>query len=314
MWRLLLGAGGVLFAIALALALLLPGPKHHEVAATAVQVTIPVHSVPTTTAAAATTTAPAPQPPPTPPTVPMSWQNAGGLIVHTSAIDPLWLGQQMRSAGFGWIAVDLDTAPDPDWIARFRTATGFPVGGWSVLGGDPQHDATVAAQAVTKYGLSFYIADAEEPYGYTDQGTTSDTRYARSRVFVATFRNLQPSLPAAVSSYCRPDQHDIDWAAWVKGGFEFLPQAYVNDFGLAASPRECANGAAKWFPRSKIHPVVGSYSGIRGFVSPEIWGRLLRAAGTTGFAIYPAEVGLSDKDWSAFGQALKAARLASLPG
>jgi hypothetical protein len=313
MWRLLLGAGVVLFAIALALAFLLHAPKHHEVAATAVQITIPVHSVPATTTVpkATTTTAPPPLPPPT---VPMSWQNAGGLIVHTTSIDPLWLGQQMRSAGFGWVAVDLDSQTDPSWIARFRTATGFPVGGWSVLGGYPKHDATVAAQSIKRDGLSFYIADAEEPYGYTDQGTTSDTRYARSRVFVTTFRKLQPTLPAAVSSYCRPDQHDIDWTAWVNGGFDFLPQAYVNDFGMAASPRACADGAAKWFPRSKVHPVVGSYSGLRGFVSPEIWVRLLRAAGTTGFAIYPAEVGLSDKDWAAFGQALKAARLASLPG
>ena len=311
MWRLLLGAGVVLFAIALALALLLPAPKRHEIAATAVQITIPAHPAPTTTV---TTTAPAPQPAPVPPSVPMSWQNAGGLVVHTSGIDPLWLGQQMQSAGFGWIAVDLGTAPDPSWLARFRTATGFPVGGWSVLGANPQHDATVAAQAVETYGLSFYIADAEEPYGYTDRGTTSDTRYARSGVFVATFRKLQPTLPAAVSSYCRPDQHDIDWAAWVNGGFDFLPQAYVNDFGMAASPSACANGAAKWFPRDKVHPVVGSYSGLRGLVSPETWGRLLSAAGTTGFAIYPAEVGLSNQDWAAFGQSLRAARLASLPG
>jgi hypothetical protein len=244
----------------------------------------------------------------------MSWRNAGGLVWHSHDIDPTWLGQKMRAAGFGWVAVYLNDAPDADWIARFRAASGLPVGGWSVLGGSPQHDAIVASQYIRTNSLAFYVADAEEPYGYTDIGTTSNTRYARSGVFVDTFRKLQPTLPAAVSSYCRPDQHDLDWNAWVDGGFDFLPQAYVNDFGMAASPRSCVAGAAKWFPLSKVHPIVASYAGMHGFVAPGVWGRLLKAAGTTGFSIYPAEVGMSDQDWQAFGQSLTGSRLANQPG
>jgi hypothetical protein len=310
MWRYLFAAGAVLFVVALGLALLLPSPKHHEVDATAVQVTLPTHTAST---AQPTTTKPAPLPPPPAPAVAMSWRNAGGLVWHAHDIDPTWLGQKMRAAGFGWVAIYLNDAPDADWIARFRAASGLPVGGWSVLGGYPQHDATVASQYIRTNSLAFYIADAEEPYGYTDMGTTSSTRFARSRVFVTTFRKLQPTLPAAVSSYCRPDQHDLDWSAWVNGGFDFLPQAYVNDFGMAASPSACANGAAKWFPRSKVHPVVASYAGMRGLVSPEIWGRLLKAAGTTGFSIYPAEVGMTDQSWAQFGETLVQAQLAAKP-
>ncbi len=241
------------------------------------------------------------------------WNDAGALIVHTADVDPAWLGQQMKAAGFGWLAVDLNTPPDGTWIARFRAASGLPVGGWSVLGVSPQSDAATASQLIKRNGLAFYIADAEEPYGYTDLGTTSATRFARSGVFVSSFRKLQPSLPAAVTSYCRADKHDLDWNAWVNGGFVFMPQAYVNDFGMATSPRLCTNAAAKWFPKSAVHPVIGSYAGKQGLVPPLVWAQLLHASGTTGFSIYPAEVGMSAQSWQAFGTNIGSYQLAVRP-
>lgn len=309
MSRYLLAAGTFLFGVAVVLALTF---HHSKPKARIVTVNVLGRSTTSvrTTTAKQQPPAPLPQPP-----IAFSWSNAGALIVHPGDIDPAWLAQQMRAAGFGWVALQVNDPVDPGWIARFRQASGnMPVGGWSVLGQYVQYDAAQAAKAVQQYGLSFYIADAEAPYGYTDLGTTSSTRFARSRVFVANFRNLEPTLPAAVSSYCRPDMHDLDWNAWVKGGFDFLPQAYVNDFGMAAAPRTCANGAAKWFPKSKVHPVIGSYSGLRGIVPELAWAQLLHAAGTTGFSIYPAEAGMTAASWQTFGQNLTAFQLATRPG
>ncbi len=314
---LLLAAGLALGAIAAVLALTLRG---RPTVVRTVTVTLPATTTappPTTTTAppppTTTTTPPPPTttaPPPAPTPVPMSWEHAGGIVWHPGDVDPTWLGQQMRAAGFGWVAVflgenDAASPPDPGWIERFRLASGLPVGGWSVLGDEPATDASQAVQLIQQDGLSFYIADAEEPYGYTDGTTESPVRLARSRQFVSAFRAAEPDLPAAVSSYCRPDQHDLDWKAWADGGFDFLPQAYVNDFGPAADPAACTAAAAAYFPRSKVHPTVGTYHGVTlGFVPPQQYAQLLAAARTTGFSIYLAEVGMSAEDWQAYGRAI----------
>jgi hypothetical protein len=245
----------------------------------------------------------------------MSWGDAGGIIFHLDAVDPILLGQQMRAAGFGWVAVylgggDTATPPDLSWISRFRMASGLPVGGWSVLGVDPVTDAAQAVQLVEQDGLAFYIADAEAPYGYTQGSEHSPTRFLRSREFVKAFRVALPNLPAGVSSYCRPDQHDLDWAAWARAGFVFLPQAYVNDLGAAVSPATCTKAASGFFPTSDVHPTVASYSGSLGIVSPARFAQLLAIAGTTGFSVFPAEVGMSEQDWQAYGQAIASLKIA----
>jgi hypothetical protein len=246
----------------------------------------------------------------------MSWDDAGGIVWHAENVDPILLGQQMRAAGFGWVAVylgesDSVSPPDPSWIARFRAASGLPVGGWSVLGADPAADAAQAVQLIEQDGLAFYIADAEAPYGFTDGETHSPTRFARSQAFISAFRTAEPDLPAAVSSYCRPDEHDLDWAAWAQGGFAFLPQAYVNDLGAAAAPAVCARAAARFFPRSQVHPTVGSYSGAYGIVDPGRLAQLLAQAGTTGFSVYPAEAGMDRQGWQAYGNAIASMHIAN---
>jgi hypothetical protein len=295
--RILLAAGAVLLLLAGILAAVFHGRSPHT--PTARTVTLPA---PTTTAAA--------PPPAPPPTVTMSWDSAGGMVVHPDAIDPAQLGTEMRSAGFGWLAVDL-AHYDPGWVARFRTASGLPVGGWSVLGDDAAADAAAAAQAVQDDALDFYIADAEQSYGYTQGATTSDVDYARSRQFVDAFRAAEPTLTAAISSFCRPDEHDLDWATWARAGFDFLPQAYVNDLGEMLAPAACVRGARKWFPPARVHPTIGSYAGMHGLVAPSRWLALLRRAHTTGFSIYPAEVGMSPEDWQAYGAGLAAVAHAS---
>jgi hypothetical protein len=316
--RILVAAGAALLALTAVLALIIgrPGTKSAATTTTTTTTTTPAASTTTATVAAPPTTTQA-QPPPAP--VAMSWRSAGAMIWHAGDIDPTWLGQQMKSAGFGWIALYLGgpadpTVPDPGWIERFQLSSGLPVGGWSVLGDDPAHDASVALADIKQFGLAFYIADAEEPYGYTDMSGTSGARFERSRQFVQAFRAAEPTLPAAVSSYCRPDQHDIDWSAWVHGRFEFLPQAYVNALGTSVAPAACVRGAAHWFPRKAVHPTVASYQGILGFVSPQRYAALLHAAGTSGFSIFPAEVGLSDHDWQAYGAAISTLGIAQKPG
>jgi hypothetical protein len=263
-----------------------------------------------------TTTAPA-----APTQVAFSWDDAGGLVYHPAEIDPQWLGAQMRAAGFGWVAVFLGdgpslAAPDAGWIYRFRLASGLPVGGWSVLRDDPVGEATAAAGLVSASGLSFYIADAEAEYAYTDlNGQSGDAvQYQRSQAFVSTFRSLQPSLPAGLSSYCRPDQHDLDWRAWAKAGFAFLPQAYTNDFGGAATPTSCVDGAARFFPRADVHPTIGSYFGSLGAVPPATSIADLHAAGTTGFSIFPAEVNTTAEDWAAYGHGIATLGIATPAG
>lgn len=322
-----MAAGAVLFAVALVLALVLrQGPRQ----AVTVTVTVPgrtTTTVPTTTAStttvptttAPTTTAPtttAPVPPP--PSVPMSWDGAGAIIWHAGDAGPTQLGETLHAAGFGWVALYLGgpgepSAPDPGWLYRFELASGLPIGGWSVLGDDPATDAATAAQFVAQDHLAFYIADAEAPYGYTQGITKSAVRYARSQTFVTAFRKAEPTLPAGVSSYCRPDEHDINWSAWVSGGFVFLPQAYVNDFGADVAPAACVQGAAHWFAAANVHPTVASYSGTFGFTSPARFAQLLAQAHTTGFSIYPAEVGMTPADWQTYGDAITKLGIAKRP-
>jgi len=245
-----------------------------------------------------TTTAPPPPSPP-PPSVPMSWSNAGAFVVHTHDVDPTWLGQQMRQAGFGWVAIYLGSSGnaeqiDPGWATRFIQASGLPVCGWTVLVGYPHSDAGFAATQLKRNGLTFYIANAEASY----QG-----KAAASQSFVTRFRQLEPNITAGLSSLC--DASGIGLAPWAQAGFAFLPQAYVNDFGNYVAPAVCVHAASAYFPLSSIHPTVGSYHGQRGWMSPQQYAPLLAAAGTTGFSVYNAETNMSAQSWQAYGQAIR---------
>lgn len=258
-------------------------------------------TAPATTAAPATTTAP-------PPPVPFSWQHAGGLVVHADAIDPVVLAQAMRGAGFGWVAVLLAdgrsqvTLP-PTWIQRFRAASDLPVGGWTVLRDDPVADARLAAQLVAQDGLDFYVADAEQEYAYTNGADRSSVRFARSRQFVTAFRAAEPNLPAALSSYCRADRADLDWAAWAGAGFDFLPQAYPQQLGPNGEPDVCVRAAAGFFPRARVHPTLGVQPGTYPTPAPQDYGTLLARAGTVGFSVYPAEN--VDDRWDGFAAVIR---------
>jgi hypothetical protein len=239
----------------------------------------------------------------------MSWAAAGAFVWHETDVDPELLGRDLLEAGFGWVAVFLHdgTAEDPveaNWVARFRRVTGLPVGGWGVLRTQPADEAALVDRLLTRYGLDFYVADAETEYEYSGPGGMDAARFERSRAFLATFRALRPGLPAALSSYCRPDMHDLDWASWHAAGFVFLPQAYVNDFGADAAPAVCVSAAAPVFGTANVHPTIGMHPGARRGLTAGAYARLLRRAGTVGFSVYLAETRMDDREWQSLGAAI----------
>ena len=126
------------------------------------------------------------------------------------------------------------------------------------------------------------------------------------------FRHLRPGFSAGLSSYCRPDLHDLDWGAWRDAGFVFLPQAYVNDFGSRAAPAACT-GAARSIFGTSVHPTIGSYEGVRATLPPERYARLLEAAGTVGFSVYLAETGMTGDEWRLLGESIGAGGIALTP-
>ncbi len=239
----------------------------------------------------------------------MSWQSAGAFVWHPENVDPALLGQELRANGFGWVAIRIHDgltadAVDPGWIARFRSASGLPVGGWGVLRDRPEQEAQLASALIGRFGLDFYIADAEAEYKYTGPDGRRPERFGRSARFTRAFRALRPRLPAGLSSYCRADMQDLDWPPWRKAGFVFLPQAYVDQLGQAAAPAACVRGAAPFFPSDEVHPTVGTFPVQGAAPSPEQYSQLLTQAGTVGFSLYLAEVNMPDASWRAYGGAI----------
>ena len=271
----------------------------------------PTEASPPAPAGPALPPAPAPEAPSVlpAPSSGMSWAGAGAFVWHETDVAPEALGAQLRANGFSWVAVLVHDgmAVDPvegGWVRRFRAASGLPVGGWGVLRTEPEREADLAHGLLDHSALDFYIANAEAEYKLSGDDGRSAERFGRSQRFAARFRALEPDTPAAVSSYCRADRQNIDWKAWRGAGFAFLPQAYVNDFGSAASPASCAEGAAAFFETDVVHPTVGMYAGGQGEVpSPERYAALLDEAGTVGFSVYLAET-LHPRDWQGFGEAI----------
>jgi hypothetical protein len=269
-------------------------------------------------------TAPPPLPPePTPPppaSVAFSWRSAGALVWHETDVEPTLLGRILREAGFGWVAVRVQdgTVEDPvqaDWVYRFRLASGLPVGGWGVLRTEPEAEARLGSELVTRYGLDFYVANPEVEYEFSGADGPSDERSGRSSRFVGAFRTLRPSpFPLGLSSYCRPDHHDIDWASWRRAGAAFLPQAYVNDIGAEGSPPACVAASHGVFAGDDIHPTIGMHIGLRGTVDVATYVDLLARAGTVGFSVYLAETRMTDADWRALGSAIDQRGIAARPG
>jgi hypothetical protein len=88
---------------------------------------------------------------------------------------------------------------------------------------------------VRQIHADFYIADAEWDYLRAPHSPA----YYRSQMFVNTFRQYEPDLPAAMTTFGAakaPWVLPLDYAAWRNAGFDLLPQAYYNQFPKVDRP------------------------------------------------------------------------------
>ena len=200
---------------------------------------------------------------------------------------PWGLAAELRSAHFSWIAFHAHNGvwttwgTNAEWIAVMREH-GLKVGLWGWEDSNPWLAANLAAFQVRSSGADFYIADAEWDY----LRARHSAGWWRSRIFASTFRSLEPGLPAALTTFGAAEAPwvlPIDFAAWRENGFDLLPQAYFNQFPKVDRPAQTVAHAlrAKW-PLERVHPVIGVY---RHYPAAR-YVPLLRAAGTTGYALF----------------------------
>lgn len=185
--------------------------------------------------------------------------------------------QRVVHHGYKWIAVKGQEGGDyyrnaSQRLDEWRTACekhGIHYGVWGFLyGAEPEWEARIASSLVN-HGAQFYIADAEN--GYEEHPEASQD-------FASGFSKMHPHLPKALSSFGRIDFHRIDWHAWRRHGFTFMPQAYV-DVSPLLRPSTCIQVASSvWHPsemavtlEAKPGMQYGEYvieaarKGVRGF-------------------------------------------------
>jgi hypothetical protein len=249
------------------------------------------------------------------------WDEPGAFIERPVNIAPEWLGQTMVANGFVWAAVlvhnglqrENEDQLGIDWHRRLAS-TGVTVGAWGPLREAPEQEAGLAVELVTRYGLAFYVANAEYEYEFSGAGGGSNDRAGRSGRFVNAFRALAPALPAALSTFGRLDQHDLDWVPWRNGGFHFLPQAYPNEDSSLTVPL-CTTGCAQALASPRLdlqrvtHPTIGVYPGALGLVTPDDYiAQLAAEPRARGFSVYLAER-MDPSWWGIYGQAIRDGRI-----
>jgi hypothetical protein len=203
---------------------------------------------------------------------------------------PVGLAETLERDGFTWIAFHahngiLESYPqNAEWFQVMR-AHGLRVGLWGWEDAHPWLAAQLAVFEVRMTGADFYIADAEFDY----LRAAHSPGWYRSRTFAQTFRQFEPTLPAAVTTFgaaVSPWILPLDYAAWRAQGFDLLPQAYYNQFPKVDRPESTVAHAlrAKW-PLDRVHPVIGVY---RKYPAAN-YVPMLRAAGTTGYSVFLAD-------------------------
>ena len=203
---------------------------------------------------------------------------------------PTALAETLQQAHFSWIAFHAhngiwESYPgNADWIGVMR-AHGLKVGLWGWEDSSPWLAAQLAAYQVRLTGADFYIADAEWDY----ERVRHPAGWYRSRIFASTFRELEPTLPAALTTFGAaqaPWVLPIDYAAWRDTGFDLLPQAYYNQFPTVDRPAQTvAHAKRAGWPLDRVHPVIGVYHGF----PAARYVPLLRRAGTTGYSVFLAD-------------------------
>src|SRR5881628_2203432 len=102
-------------------------------------------------------------------------QDAGGF-----------LPDEMRAAGFGWIAIQVhdsvtrvETTDYRAFISPYRSK-GVEVVGWGVVREHPEDEANLAVDLCQELDLHAFIADAEEEVGFTQRGVPTPEAFGRS--------------------------------------------------------------------------------------------------------------------------------------
>src|SRR3954470_2850694 len=187
------------------------------------------------------------------------FKGAGVFIDNYGNFPGPWaLADELEKNHFSWVALHVHNGlnqldGNEQWIEVLREH-GLKVGGWGYEEEHPVISAVLADLAVKQYGLDFYIADAEAPYTQTKK----IKGWGRSKRFVDTFRWLQPTLPAALTTYgaaTAPWVLPIDFATWRNAGFDLLPQAYYNQFPKVYRPdMTVAHASRAGWPLERVHP------------------------------------------------------------
>jgi hypothetical protein len=216
------------------------------------------------------------------------FDGAGVFVDNTANFPGPWqLADALEQAHFTWVAMHVHNGLnqigiDPVWVSVLR-AHGLSVGAWGTEEQHPLIDAVLADLAIRANDFDFYIADAEGPYESTRGGGW------RSRTFVNVFRDLQPTLPAALTTYgaaVAPWVIPIDYVSWRGAGFDLLPQAYYNQYPRVYRPDQTvAHSLRAGWPLERVHPVIGVY---RKFPASR-YVPLLQQAGATGFSVFLAD-------------------------
>ncbi len=216
------------------------------------------------------------------------FDGAGVFIDNLDNFPGPWaLADELQAAHFTWVAFHVHNgvwtqyATNAQWISVMR-AHGLKVGLWGWEDSNAWLAAQLAAFQVRLAGADFYIADAEYDYELAPHSGN----WYRSRIFAQTFRQWEPDLPAAVTTFgaaTPPWVLPIDFAAWRDNGFDLLPQAYYNQFPKVDRPDMTVAHAlrAKW-PLGRVHPVIGVY---RNYPAAS-YVPLLEAARATGYSVY----------------------------
>lgn len=245
------------------------------------------------------------------------WHQPGVFVERLVNVGPEALGQTMVANGFTWVALLVHNGLQRenedqfaiDWHKRLAS-TGVTVGAWGPLREAPEEEAALAAELVARLGLAFYVANAEYEYEFSGSGGPSNDRAGRSGRFVTAFRSHAPTLPAALSTFGRLDQHDLDWQPWLNAGFHFLPQAYPNEDASLTVPL-CSTGCAEALASPRLdlsrrtHPTIGVYPGARGLVSSDDYvAQLATEPRLRGFSVYLGER-MDPAAWAVYGQAIR---------
>lgn len=200
---------------------------------------------------------------------------------------PAALADELQRDHFSWIALHAhngiwDSRAIPhDWVTTMR-AHGLAVGLWGWEDSNPWLAAQLAVYQVRQVGADFYIADAEWDY----ERAPHTGGWYRSQIFAQTFRQYEPTLPAAMTTFGAADPPwvlPIDYAAWRNAGFELLPQAYYNQFPKVDRPdMTVAHAERAGWSVTQVHPVIGVY----GHYPAARYIPMLQAAGTQGYSVY----------------------------